>query len=126
MTNHDSLIDTYIAAWNETEPDRRRALIAHALTPDATYCDPMMEGEGHAGLDAMLQAVQDRFPGHRFQRGGPAEAHHDRLRFTWTLAPLGAPEGGATLAAGTDVAVVASDGRLRCVTGFLDQTPDAA
>lgn len=122
MDDHDSLIDTYIAAWNEADPGRRRALIARALTPDAAYCDPMMESKGHAGLDAMLQAVQARFPGHRFRRGRPVEAHHDRLRFTWVLAP----EGGATLAAGTDVAVVAPDGRLRCVTGFLDQTPDAA
>lgn len=126
MDDHDSLIDTYIAAWNEADPVRRRALIARALTPDAAYCDPMMESAGHAGLDAMLQAVQARFPGHRFRRGGPVEAHHDRLRFTWTLLAPGGPEDGAALAAGTDVAVVAPDGRLRCVTGFLDQTPAAA
>lgn len=122
MTNHDSLVDTYIDAWNETDPARRRDLVARAFTADAQYCDPMLEGVGHAGLDAMLQAVQDRFPGCRFRRIGQAEAHHDRLRFTWALVP----ESGTTLAAGTDVAVVAPDGRLRCVTGFLDQNPAAA
>ncbi|MBX6743953.1 MAG: nuclear transport factor 2 family protein [Acetobacteraceae bacterium] len=113
------LIEGYIASWNESDPARRRALVARTFTEGATYLDPMMQGEGHAGIEAMIAAVQDRFPGLRFRLAGKVDSHHDRLRFSWELAP---PK-GAALARGTDFGVVAADGRLQSVTGFLDMVP---
>jgi hypothetical protein len=119
MASHDSVIDRYIACWNEADPARRRALIAETFTEAARYVDPMLEGEGHAGIDALIAAAQAHFPGARFRRRGHADAHHDRLRFAWELGP----EGAAAVAGGTDLAVVAADGRLASVTGFLDFAP---
>lgn len=113
------LIEGYIASWNEGDPGRRRALIARTFTEGATYLDPMMQGEGQAGIEAMIAAVQERFPGLRFRLAGKVDGHHDRVRFSWELAP---PE-GAALARGTDFAVLAADGRLQSVTGFLDMVP---
>jgi hypothetical protein len=113
------LIARYIAAWNETDPARRRALIARVWTEDATYADPMMEGNGHAGIDAMIGGVQAHFPGLRFRLFGAVETHHAHVRFAWELAP----EAGEAVAKGTDFAVLANDGRLRSVTGFLDTVP---
>jgi hypothetical protein len=38
MTNPiTQLVDTYINAWNEGVPERRRALVAQAFADDATY-----------------------------------------------------------------------------------------
>jgi len=115
----NKLIDHYIAIWNETDAERRRALIALAWTEDACYRDPLMQADGHAGIDAMVAGVQQRFPAHRFRRVGAVDAYHDRVRFAWALAPLeqGAP--GAMHAQGTDFGTVL-DGRLQSVTGFLD------
>jgi hypothetical protein len=48
------------------------------------------------------------------------DVHHDRVRFRWKAVPDGGEE---PVAAGTDFGVLASDGRLRAVTGFLDQMP---
>lgn len=121
MSSHSDLIDRYIAAWNETDAGRRRALIARTWTEGARYLDPMMNSEGHDGIDAMIAAVQGRFPGHRFSLTGKVDAFQDRVRFTWALSP----EGGAALVKGTDFAVVAG-GRLQAVTGFLDQVPAGA
>jgi hypothetical protein len=118
MTDLTGLIDRYIAMWNETDDARRRDLIARTWTMDASYADPMLAGEGRAGIDAMVQVVQAKFPGHRLSRTGPVESHHDRVRFTWALAP----EGGAAVVTGTDFAVVA-DQRLAAVTGFFDSAP---
>jgi len=118
MTNPVELVDRYLDGWNETDAGRRRALIAATWTDAATYLDPMMQGEGRDGIDAMIRAVQDRFPGHRFRRAGEVDAHHDRIRFSWELAA----EGGPALAKGTDFGVLA-DGRFQVVTGFLDQLP---
>lgn len=121
MTDHDRVIDTYIAACNETDPARRRTLVARAFIEEAAFCDPATECAGHAALDAMLQGIQAQFPGHRICRTGTVAAHHDCLRFTWSMAP----EGSETVVAGTDVAVVAPDGRFRSITGFFDQARGA-
>jgi len=116
MNTLTDLIDRYIATWNETDRLRRRDLIAATWTETATYLDPMLQGDGRDGIDAMIAAVQERYPGHRFKRTGDVESHHDRVRFTWDLAP----EDGAPVVSGTDFGIVAADSRLAAITGFFD------
>lgn len=119
QTTFADVVERYFAAWNEIDAERRRALIAQTWADNASYLDPLMQGQGHAGIDAMIAAVQERFVGHQFHQTGAVDAHHDRLRFSWELAP----ERGAAVVAGTDFGVVAADGRLQTITGFLDQVP---
>ena len=116
--NTTDLVDRYLASWNETDARGRRELLATVWTQNASYVDPMMQSDGIDGIDAMIAAVQARFPAHRFSRLGAVDAHNDRLRFAWELTP----DGGEPIAAGTDFAVLA-DGRLQSVTGFLDRVP---
>lgn len=119
MSDYHDLVERYIALWNETDAEGRRALIARTFTEGASYVDPMAAGEGQSGIDALIAAVQAKFPSHRFALNGKIDAHHDRVRFSWTLAPAG----GEAIVDGTDFATVASDGRLQHVTGFLDRVP---
>ncbi|MGX6567844.1 nuclear transport factor 2 family protein [Cupriavidus necator] len=114
-----ALADRYLAAWNETDAARRRELIALAWTESASYVDPLMRGDGHAGIDAMIAAVQTKFPGFRFTRVSPVDAHGEHLRFTWELGPAGEP----ALVVGTDFATISADGRLARMTGFIDRAP---
>ncbi|MGY2491423.1 nuclear transport factor 2 family protein [Cupriavidus sp. CP313] len=114
-----ALADRYLAAWNETDAARRRELIALAWTESASYVDPLMRGDGHAGIDAMIAAVQTKFPGFRFIRVSPVDAHGEHLRFTWELGPAGEP----ALVVGTDFATISADGRLARMTGFIDRAP---
>ena len=114
-----TLADRYLAAWNETDAARRRELIALAWTESASYVDPLMRGDGHAGIDAMIAAVQTKFPGFRFTRVSPVDAHGEHLRFTWEMAPAGEP----ALVVGTDFATISADGRLARMTGFIDRAP---
>jgi hypothetical protein len=118
MSYVTDLIDCYIQAWNEGDAERRRNLIARTWTPDARYIDPLLEGEGHGGIDGMIESVQARFPDHRFRRTSEVEEHHDRLRFTWELAPADGP----AMVKGTDIGILA-DGRLQAMIGFFDQPP---
>lgn len=120
MTDVNPVIDRYIAIWNETDPARRHDLIARTWTEDASYLDPLLTGDGPDGIDAMVRGVQERFPGHRFRRTGEIDMHHDRVRFAWELV---AASGESPLLAGVDFGVIATDGRLRTITGFLDQAP---
>ena len=121
MTDYDELVDRYIALWNETDGERRRVLIERTFAAGATYVDPLAASEGHTAIDAMVAAVQQQFPDYRFRRKGAVAAHHDRIRFSWELAP----ENGPVFVDGTDFAVIA-DGRMASVTGFLDREPGAA
>lgn len=123
MTDFTELADRYIAMWNETDAKRRREIIARLWTDNARYVDPLMSGEGANGIDAMVAAVQQRFPGHRFRRTGKVDAHNHCLRFGWAL---GASPDAPPLVAGIDFGVIAADGRLQAITGFLDQVPQAA
>jgi SnoaL-like protein len=117
MAEVATIIDSYIAGWNETDPTRRREIVGTTYTDDATYVDPMIEGEGPDGIDAMIAVVQKQFPGHRFRLAAGPDHHHDRVRFTWHLV---GPNGDGPLAIGVDFATLADDGRLRSVTGFLE------
>ena len=123
MTDINAVVDGYIAMWNETDPQRRRSIIDATWADDATYLDPIMGGEGHDGIDAMVAGIQERFPGHRFRLSFGPDMHNDRVRFAWEL---GTGDGAAPVARGVDFATVAGDGRLREVTGFLEAAPAAA
>ena len=116
MPSIETIVDRYIAMWNETDPQRRRGLVAETIAEDGSYLDPLMTGDGIDGIDAMIAAAQQQFPGHSFRLASGPDSHHDRVRFTWSLAA----DGGAPVAAGVDFATVAPDGRLRTVTGFLE------
>ena len=114
-----TIVDRYFAIWNETDTDRRRELIAETWSEGGRYADPALAAGGHDEIDAMTGGFQAQFPGLTFVRTGEIEAHHDRLRFTWDL--LDASD--ERQAAGTDVAVVAADGRLQDIAGFFDVAP---
>ena len=116
MADTNTVVHNYIAMWNETDPDRRRELVAQTVTHDADYVDPVMEGAGVDGIAGMIGAAQAQFPGHRFTLIAGPEAHHDRVRFTWSLAA----DGAAPVAIGVDFARLAGDGRMRSITGFLE------
>jgi hypothetical protein len=116
MTELTTVVEGYIAMWNETDAERRRLIIEQTWTEDGSYVDPNADVAGADGLDALVAAVQEQFPGHRFVLAAGPDAHHDRMRFTWQLV---AEDGGA-IATGVDFATVADDGRLRTVTGFLE------
>ncbi len=119
MTDVEQLVQEYLAMWNEPDPEARRALVARTVTDDATYLDPIMSGEGIDGISAMIGAAQAQFPSHQFTLHTGPDAHHDRVRFSWSLAANGA----ALAAIGTDYVTVSADGRMRSITGFLETGP---
>src|SRR5690242_20375100 len=117
MSDMTEIVAGYIAMWNETDAQQRRALVAQTITEDATYLDPLMAGAGIDGIADMIGGAQQQFPGHRFSLIAGPDAHHDRVRFSWSLA---ASDGGDPVAIGVDFATVADDGRMRAITGFLE------
>jgi SnoaL-like protein len=119
MSEFDSLVERYLATWNETDPSARRKAVGELFTEDVRYIDPLAAVEGQDALDGLIGAVQQQFPGFVFSPGGPADAHHDQGRFTWHL---GRP-GEEPPVIGFDVAELDPDGRIRLVLGFIDKAP---
>ena len=121
MNDLTTTVDTYLAAWSETDEDQRRAMIERVWTADGRLIDPPLAAEGHTGIGELAATMQEHFPGHRFRRASGIDTHHDQLRFAWELV---SPEGTVALA-GIDVGEVADDGRLRRITGFFGDLPPA-
>ena len=119
----DAVVEAYVATWNETDPARRRAGLAVAWSETGIYRDPVMAGDGPAGIDAMLAGVQAKFPGFVLTRSSKVDAHGGPsgryLRFTWSLGPAGGP----SVVEGVDFCTLAPDGRLASVVGFIEKMP---
>jgi hypothetical protein len=123
MSNANEVVVRYLAAWNEPEARKRRELVAKAWTEDGTYVDAARDGKGHDSLDAMIATAQGHFPGYRLRLASGIEAHHDYLRFSWVA---GGTAEAPLYIKGTDFVVVASDGRIKSVVGFVDAAPARA
>ena len=118
MTDLTIIAQNYITAWNESDGARRNALLKATLTEDVSYRDPIMQGDGHDGVAALIEGVQQRFAGFRFSLKGNPDGFADMIRFSWNLGP----EGTDSVIEGTDIGVI-ENGRLKSVTGFLDKVP---
>ena len=112
----NDLVDRYLACWNETDPEARRALIAQHWSPRPSYIDPVAAVTGRDAVHTTIGTVQQQFPGFTFSPVGPVDAHHQQARFTWGLGPADAEP----LIVGFDVVVLDDEGRIDTVLGFLD------
>ena len=74
MTDPIAAVDRYLAALNEPDAGRRRALIEQAWTPDGSLTDPPIEGAGHDGLAAVGRHAP------RALRRPPVRAHQPGRR----------------------------------------------
>ena len=123
MKSVSEVIDRYIAAWNETDAERRHELVTAAWTEDATYLDAHRSGQGHSGISLMIQKVQEQFPGYQFRLKSGVEDHNGRVRFQWEA---GGTQDAPLHFVGTDFGMIAGDGRLESITGFVDEAPGLA
>ena len=117
-----TIVDGYLDAYGEPDERRRADLISAVWAEDGRLIDPPLTGERHDGIAGMAAALQHQFPGHRFRRTSGVDAHHDHLRFAWELVS----PGGEVVLAGMDAGELAPDGRLRRITGFFGELPNAA
>ncbi len=121
MADINAIARRYIELWNEKMPSRRREMLSTDWTAGAKYVDPVMSGDGHDGVDALIAGVQQRFPDFKFKLIGEPNGYGDHVRFSWGLGP----DGVDSPIKGTDFAVL-REGRIRSITGFLDQVPQGA
>lgn len=101
--------------FGETDPVRRRAVIAELWAEDALFVDPHATARGHDAVDAAVAALHARFPGFVFTALGEPQVLDGAGRLAWGHGPAGeAPQ-----LTGLDVALV-RDGKIAALYTFLD------
>jgi hypothetical protein len=121
MTDAQTIANRYIELWNERDAKRRAEILAATWSGDARYTDPLATVKGADEISALIGGVQQRFPDFSFALIGKVDGFGDNVRFSWGLGPKGAD----APIKGTDFAAV-EGGKIKSVTGFLDQVPQAA
>ena len=121
MTDLNAFAESYIAMWNEPDPQRRREAIAELFAPDAAHYTPSQEVHGHAELETRITSAYKRWvaPGEHVFRARPnADGHHDTVRFSWEMVNLASRE---AVSVGFDFITLDSEGRIVNDYQFLDR-----
>jgi uncharacterized protein YndB with AHSA1/START domain len=113
-------IDAWLAAWAETDAERRRAAFAALATGGVVFRDRHACVEGLDELTAHVGALQQFFPGARLERAGEVRHCQGTALADWRSRAADGAESGR----GTNVFRFAPDGRIASVVGFW--TPPAA
>ena len=78
------------------------------------------KGVGHDAIDTMIATARKLFPRYRIRLISKIETHNGNLRFSWAA---GGTEQAPLYLGGTDYGLLAADGRLQSVIGFVDASP---
>ncbi|GAA1614654.1 MULTISPECIES: hypothetical protein [Kribbella] len=138
MNNNSAqeLANRYVAVWNEPDADVRRASVEELWTEDGVHLlEPpeevvkraaeigvtaSLEARGHDELVRRVSTAYGEFvaPGqYEFVPNGKAVVLRDVVKLRWAMVPAG---GGEVLGGGTDVLLLAPDGRIRADYQFID------
>jgi hypothetical protein len=118
-TATETAVAAYVDVWNETDDAARTDRARLVFTDDARLVDPLVDATGPDAIAGAIGALQAQMPGHTLSRTSALDAHHDLVRFSWTVA---APDGTVAVA-GTDVLTFAADGRVRASVAFFGDLP---
>lgn len=110
--NAQALADRYVAVWNETDDERRRATIAALWVPDGQHYAGTREACGYEALEARIRGSHEknvRDDGNRFRAASNARLLHDVVTFHWEMLPA---DSDAVLATGLEFLAVDEGGRI--------------
>src|SRR5262245_56126932 len=112
LPEHAALIERLVAMWNEPSPDARRARIDALWQPDGAHVNAEHTCTGVAAIEAEATRVWAMCGAHgrRFGCPGRIDGHHDAVRMDWQLV---GDDGASVLAAGTNLLLLGSDGRVQ-------------
>lgn len=76
---------TLLAAWNETNAEKRRALVEESVTDDVSFTDPQYAITGREAFLDMMTAFHARVGKVRLERTSAIDMHNDRARYAWVI-----------------------------------------
>jgi hypothetical protein len=135
MTDATSLVDGYVAIWNEADPACRHTAVAELWTEDAFHLfqppqevidaavaldvTAVFQARGHGELEARVARAYEQFvaPGQfSFRLRGGVARLGDVVKFNWEMAS----SDGEAVAVGLEFLVLEADGRIRLDYQFIE------
>lgn len=108
-----------LAAWNEHDDAKFRALVEAALTSDIEFTDPHYQ---IVGIEAFIRQVHEfraREGRARLVPTSGIDLHHDRARYSWAVVR----EDGSRFEGFDAVAFDLDQGKVRRIDGFFGPLP---
>jgi hypothetical protein len=111
MDNPTSIIDRYVAVWNEPDADVRRRRIAAVWAPNGTTCYRLLDAHGYEAIESRVTGSWDRWlrEGKYVFQPVKTVAHHQAIKFDFALV---ATDGGKVEAGGLCYLLLDRDGRI--------------
>jgi hypothetical protein len=119
MATTKETVNGYVAAWNEGDVAKRRALLEKTWADDGRYTDPMSDAQGREALIELISGFQSQYTGASIAIASGIDEHHGRLRFAWKMSGPDA----STQMEGIDIGQLAHNGRLQSIVGFFGSPP---
>jgi len=118
MSDVPQSFSEYLAAWNETEPEKVRGHLEQSVAPDVLFIDPANTTRGIDALEAMIVRARRDRPTASYHRTSGIDGHNRRYRYRWAV-----HVDGQLALPGMDVATVDGEGRIQQVDGFFGDFP---
>ena len=113
------LVDRYIAVWNESDVQARRAQIERLWPADGAHFTPSTAVQGHAALEQRVTTAWEKWvrdSGHTFRSCGDADSHHGGVKFHWEMVTAA----GEVSSLGFDFLMLDAEGRIASDHQFLE------
>src|SRR5262249_18268487 len=120
MSELAAFIDRYVSVWNEKDPDARTRTIVALWAPDGITCNRQLEACGYEAIEARVASANQtwgRDQGFTFRPRTSFALHHDVVKLVWEMGPA---SGGEVAAAGLNVLILGSAGRIRADYQFSE------
>ena len=106
--------DRWFAAWNESDPARRREALAACAAEDVAFCDDYGLLAGREDVSGQIAATRVYMPGLTLRRTGDPALSHGHALVRWEAVD----ESGAQRGSGANVFTFAPNGKIESVIGF--------
>src|SRR5262245_20899885 len=112
LPEHGALVARLVAMWNEPDPATRRERVTALWQSDGAHVNAERTCSGQSAIEAEAARVYALCGAHgqRFRCPGRIDGHHDAVRMDWELV---GDDGASVLAAGTNLLLLGSDGRVQ-------------
>jgi hypothetical protein len=111
---------TLLAAWNEFDPAKLRALVEASLTDDVAFTDPHYQITGIEAFITQVHEVRVREGRARLAPTSGVDMHHDRARYSWVLVR----EDGTRFEGFDAVQIDLEQGKIRRIDGYFGSLPE--
>ena len=112
MVDVPEIVTNYIAAWNESDAERRRRRIRSVWAPDGATCYRLLDARGYEAIEARVTGSWDKWlrdGAHVFRLHGMV-SHHDAVKLQFVLINL---PSGAVVANGLCFLLLDPEGRIK-------------